>query len=275
MNVRRLLIAMAVAIFISGGLTLWLGRTMHRSAKRSAEKLKYVAASKPLSAGDVLTADNLATVDWPSDLPLQGALIHKEDATGRVVMGAVAAGEPILDRQLGVAGAGLSPRIPNGMRAISLKSNEVVGVAGYLLPGTHVDVLVTLRQSGSQDAVTSTVLQDAQVLTAGQQMQPDPNGKAVRVDEVTLLVSPTDAERVVLASTQGTVHFLLRNGSDRTSQPEPDIHLSALTSAAPPATYVAPSKPTPTPAREHAASPAQPRYSIQMVRGDKESVVTF
>ena len=83
------------------------------------------------------------------------------------------------------------------------------------VPGTHVDVLVTLHLSTQPDPVTSTVLQDAEVLATGQKTEPDPEGKPTTATVVTLLVKPEDAERVVLASTQGTVHFVLRNGVDR------------------------------------------------------------
>jgi pilus assembly protein CpaB len=174
---------------------------------------------------------------------------------------------PLLDKQVSASAAGLSGKIPEGMRAISLKSNDVVGVAGYLLPGTRVDVLMTLRDQATQDQVTSTVLQDAQVITAGQKMQPDPDGKAARVDVVTLLVSPDDAEKVALASNQGTVQFVLRNGADHahvTAEPVRFTH--------PAASQKKPIEPKVSLA--HApASPAP--YTVQIRRGDKDSVETF
>ena len=97
-------------------------------------------------------------------------------------------------------------KIPDGMRAISLRSDQVVGVAGFLLPGTHVDVLVTFRAPNTGDSITSTVMQDAQVIATGQKMEPDPEGKPTTTDVVTLLVTPGDAQKVVEASSQGTVH---------------------------------------------------------------------
>jgi pilus assembly protein CpaB len=277
MQARRVLIALITAVIISGLFTLWLGSRMAHARSKTTGNLHYVAPAKSLEAGEVLTADSVKVVDWPSNLPLQGSFTRTEDVVGKSMLYPVEAGEPILTRQLAAAGSGLSGRIPDGMRAISLKSNEVVGVAGYLLPGTRVDVLVTVHSATSQEPITSTVLQDAQVLTAGQKMQPDPDGKASRVDVVTLLVSPEDAESVVLASTQGTVHFLLRNGTDHVRAVREPARISqfAMSQAAPPA----PAPPAMTTARtslpERPRAPSQPHYTIQVRRGDKDTVETF
>jgi pilus assembly protein CpaB len=278
MQARRVLIALLAALVISGSLTLWLGRRLSHSRARATGNLHYVAPVKSLEAGEVLTADRLQLVDWPNNLPLSQSFTRTEDVVGKAVLYPLEAGEPILAKQLAAAGAGLSGRIPEGMRAISLKSNEVVGVAGYLLPGTRVDVLVTVRSATSQEPITSTVLQDAQVLTAGQQMQPDPDGKANRVDVVTLLVSPENAEKVVLASTQGTVHFVLRNGLDHALEAREPASMSTLGSGKP-GTPIAVTPAAPVTVRASVAKPAKPtfdsHYTVQVRRGDKDSVETF
>src|SRR6185437_14213573 len=126
---------------------------------------------------------------------------------GRSLLYPMDKGQLITDKVLSASGSGLglAGMIPDGMRAISLRSDEVVGVAGFLLPGTHVDVLVTMHPPGGADPVTNTVLQDVQVLASGQKIEPDPEGKPVNTTVVTLLVKPDDAERVDLASTQGIV----------------------------------------------------------------------
>jgi len=142
------------------------------------------------------------------------------------------------------SGIGITAKIPNGMRLIALHTDEVIGVAGFLLPGTHVDVLVTLRTTNSPDPLTFTVLQDAEVLSAGQKTEPDPEGKATITTVVTLLVKPEDAERIVLASSEGTVHFVLRNGADREEYKGPPALLAQLSGIAPPAPVkVAPKPP--------------------------------
>jgi pilus assembly protein CpaB len=173
------------------------------------------------------------------------------------------------------AGSGLSVKIPDGMRAISLRTDEVVGVAGFLLPGTHVDVLVTLHATNTapntpQDTITTTVLQDVEVLAAGQKIDPDPDGKATTATVVTLLVKPEEAERVVLASTQGTVHFVLRNGADRQDVDGAPVLLSQLSGGAPP----------PPPAAEKPAPRRFPvvvakTYSVETFLGSKQRMDTF
>jgi pilus assembly protein CpaB len=148
----------------------------------------------------------------------------------------LAAGQPIQERQLASPGSssGLTVKIPDGMRAIALHSDDIVGVAGFLLPGTHVDVLVTIHPPGEPDPVTNTVLQNVEVLTTGQKTEPDPEGKPVTATVVTLLVSPEQAEKVDLASTQGIVHFVLRNGVDKEEfkgPPAQFAELSGMTNA--------------------------------------------
>ena len=229
MTARRLLSALLLALVGSGLFTFWVSRNFSKSVPAAAPRQQYVAALHALEPGETLQKTNLALVDWSAG-KLEGGFLKPDDLVGRSVLYPLAAGEPILDRQLSAAGAGLglSTKIPDGMRAISLKTDQVVGVAGFLLPGTLVDVLVTFRTLQQLDPVTSTVLQDAEVLAAGQKTQPDPEGKPTTVDVVTLLVKPNDAERVTLASTQGTVHFILRNGSDHVRVDDKPAELAQL-----------------------------------------------
>jgi pilus assembly protein CpaB len=228
---KRLTLAFIVALVVSGIFTLVLSRKVSKSAPPPPPKSQYVAAAGPVEAGQALRAENLKLIEWPASMPLQGAFTTPESLVGRVVLYPLAVGEPVLERQLSSpgTGVGLTVKIPDGMRAISLKSDEVVGVAGFLLPGTHIDVLVTLHALNSPETLTSTVLQDAEVLASGQKTQPDPEGKAITATVVTLLVKPEDAERVVLASTQGTLHFVLRNGADRVNVEGKPVQLSQLT----------------------------------------------
>lgn len=227
---RRLTSAFIVALIISGIFTYWLSQKYaKKSPAAQVAKSQYVAASANLEAGQAIKAENLRMVDWPANVPLPGAFTAAQPLVGRVLMYPLAAGEPILERQLASPGSGLglTAKIPDGMRAISLRSDEVVGVAGFLLPGTHVDVLVTIHPP-SGDALTNTVLQDVQVLASGQKTEPDPEGKPVTATVVTLLVKPDDAERVNLAATQGIVHFVLRNGVDREQRKSTPVQYSEL-----------------------------------------------
>ena len=240
MITRRLTSAFIIALVVSGIFTFWLSqRFSSKKAPPPAPKSQYVAASAALEAGQTIKAENLHLVEWPATMPLVGAFTSPQPLVGRIVLYPLAAGEPILERQLASAGSGLglTVKIPDGMRAISLRSDEIVGVAGFLLPGTHVDVLVTLHPANQPDPVTSTVLQDVIVLAAGQKTEPDPEGKPTTATVVTLLVKPEDAERVDLASTQGIVHFVLRNGADHEqfkSSPALFSQLAGISQAPPP-----------------------------------------
>ena len=251
---RRLASAFIIALVVAGVFTYWLSQRFQRSHTAAAPpKNQYVAASANLDAGQTIKAENLRLVDWPATMPVAGAFTAPQPLIGRVVLYPLAAGEPILDRQLAAVGAssGLTVKIPDGMRAISLKSDEVVGVAGFILPGTHVDVLVTIHPSGGGDPVTNTVLQNVEVLTIGQKTEPDPEGKPVTATVVTLLVAPDQAEKVDLAANQGVVHFVLRNGVDKAEfkgPPAQFAELSGLTnSQGKPVTRPAVERPAPKP----------------------------
>lgn len=272
MNPRSLILALVLALGVSGLFTWWLGKKFSKPTAAVPNRHQYVAAAVDLNAGDVLRPTSLHMVDWPETTPLQGAFVKPEDVAGRIVMFPLSAGQPILERQLSAPGSasGLTVKIPEGMRAISLKSDDVVGVAGFLLPGTYVDVLVTYHTAATAEPITATILENVQILAAGQKFQPDPEGKAASVDVVTLLVKPDDAERVVLASSQGLVHFVLRNGNDKDSSKAPAVQLSQLEGGAAPRP-VAASAPRRT--VRPAAEPAS--YVVETVNGGKQSLESF
>jgi len=267
MNPQRLVLALVLALGVSGLFTWWLSRKVSKPAAAAPVRRQYVAAAVNLDAGEMLHPTSLNLIDWPENAPLQGAFAKPEDVVGRIVMFPLAAGQPILERQLSAPGSasGLAVKIPEGMRAISLKSDDVVGVAGFLLPGTYVDVLVTYHTAATSEPITATILQDVQVLAAGQKFQPDPEGKAASVDVVTLLVKPEDAERVVLATSQGLVHFVLRNGSDKTSAKQTAIQLSQLEGGAPPVAA------GPRPVRTAPVS----SYTVETINGGKPTAESF
>jgi pilus assembly protein CpaB len=272
MVARRLIIALVLSLAGSAIFTIWLSKKFSKPTAQNTGELHYVATAQNLQAGDVLTPATLKLTAWPSSAPLDGAFPKPDALAGRIVLYPLAAGEPILERQLAAPGstAGLSMKIPDGMRAISLRSDQVVGVAGFLLPGTHVDVLVTYRPLNAADSVTSTVLQDVQIIATGQKMEPDPEGKATTTDVVTLLCAPEDAEKVVEASALGSVHFVLRNGSDHEQLPALPVQVAQLGSiSATPVPHAAVSyHPAVKPAA--APAPAAPKpYVVEMIYGDK------
>jgi pilus assembly protein CpaB len=270
---RRMMLALVVALVISGLFTFWLSRRVaHASRAPVQPPNQYVAAARALDPGEVLRREDVSMIDWPKAHPLDGSFVKIDDVVGRAVLYPLSPGQPILDRQLAAAGAGigLTGRIPSGMRAIALRSDEVVGVAGFLMPGTHVDVLVTYKEDASTEPVTATVLQDSEVLAAGHQVQPDPSGKPVSVDVVTLLLSPEDAEKAVLASEKGTIHFVLRNGGDHKQAGATPVDLNELASS--PLTKPQPGE-APRPRAMRATAPKP--WVVETMLGDKRSTVSF
>jgi len=271
---RRLMVALVVALVISGLFTFWLSRHFVHASRPAAPPNQYVAAARALDPGEVIRKEDLTMIDWPESHPLAGSFTKIDDVVGRAVLYPLSSGQPILDRQLAAAGAGagLTGRIPTGMRAMALKSDEVVGVAGFLLPGTHVDVLVTYTDQDHPNAEpeTATVLQDAEVLAAGHQIQPDPAGKPETVDVVTLLLTPEAAEKAALASEKGTIRFVLRNGGDHTSDTATPVDLGQLAAA-----------PNSRPSPDHhfvprrSGPPQQQPWVVETMMGTKRTTVSF
>jgi pilus assembly protein CpaB len=275
MKAKRLLTALLFAVLVSGLFTFWLSRRVAKAARVDAPKKQlYVAAGKALDAGEMLKPGNLQLVEWPIQTPLTGGFAKVEEAAGRVVLYPLPKGELILERQLAAAGsgAGLTAKIPPGMRAISVRSDEVVGVAGFLLPGTHVDVLMTYHSMTAPEPQTLTALQDVVVLAAGQQIQPQADGKPISVNVVTLLLKPEDAEKLVLATSLGGIHFVLRNGADGGQALSPPVGLTQLAGAPAPASDPAAALVAPI------TKPTNPRpkpYEVQTILGDKRVVNDF
>ncbi len=235
MKTQRFLLALCVSLAISAAFTFMLSRHLQPARPRLDPTVTYVGPSRSLEAGEVLKLVDFAPVAWPKSLPVANSFTNPSDLVGRTVLLPLEKGQPILMRDVSIvgAGAGLAAKIPNGMRAIALRSDEVMGVGGFLSPGSHVDVLVTYRPGMADQPMTATALQDAQILAAGQKAEPDPTGKPQSVTVVTLLLTPDDAERAVLASTQGSIHFVLRNGSDASRTTAAPMQLSRLAGVAP------------------------------------------
>ena len=262
MTARRFAPALLVALAISGLCTFWLSRRLPRVKAAAAQAgQRYVIAAHDVEAGTVLREEALSVVEWHGPALAAGAFSSSAELTGRVVLYPLAAGQPIIARELANAGEGpgLAYRIPDGFRAVSVKSDEVTGVSGFLLPGARVDALVTNRATEQQGSRTSTLLEGVQVLAAGQKSEPDTDGKPITADVVTLLVTPAEAQRLVLAMSNGEIHFALRNAEDRTH--------TDVVKPAPYASRAAAHRSTPAPASES--------YRVEMVNGDKQHVETF
>lgn len=177
-----------------------------------------VIAARPLGLGVTVKPGDVKLAKMPTESFPKGAFSKVEEIIDRPVISNILIDEPVLDGRLAARGSGLglAPIIPVGMRAVSVRVNDVAGVAGFVLPGMRVDVLVTGRPPSSDGTVTSTCLQNILVLSAGQTIQADARGQAIQAPTVTLLATPDQAESLTLANSEGRIQLVLRNGSDQT-----------------------------------------------------------
>jgi pilus assembly protein CpaB len=216
---QRLLSVLVFAFVVSAGASLLLYRLLssHATTQGSPASTKLIMAARALEPGTLIRDADLRVGDWSGTIP-DGVVPKKEDIVGRGVISPIFGSEPIVETRLAPkgGGAGLAALIPKGMRAVAIRVNEIVGVAGFAVPGMRVDVLVSGSPPGAaaQGGVTKTLLQCVQVLSAGQNFQKDAEGKPVSVPVVNLLVTPEQAEQLSLASTQTSIQLVLRNPLD-------------------------------------------------------------
>jgi pilus assembly protein CpaB len=248
-----------------------------RANASQRKAVQIVAAANDLSVGTTISQKDVMLLDWYSDALPSGAFTKPTDVVGHPLLYPMSAKEPILARDLGVEGAGigLAGKIPEGMRGVAIRSNEIIGVAGFLYPGSKVDLLMTFTPpgSGNNSPITQTVLQNVEVLTAGQTIEPDPQGKPQAVNVVTLLLSPEDSQKLQLASGQGNIQFVLRSGADQKTAELRPTRLDELEvgshRAAPPVVAAPgvrrPKKPT----------AANPIYMLEVIQGTQRSVQKF
>jgi pilus assembly protein CpaB len=184
---------------------------------QTVELKDIVIAAKPMNIGVTVKPGDVKLAKVPSDSFPRGAFSKVEDVIDRPTMSNILADEPVLEGRLAGrdSGLGLAPIIPVGMRGVAVRVNDVAGVAGFVLPGMRVDVLVTGRPPSGEGTVTKTFLQNIRVLSAGQTMQADSKGQAMPAPTVTLLVTPEQAEILTLANQEGHIQLVLRNGSDQ------------------------------------------------------------
>ncbi|HKD15886.1 MAG TPA: Flp pilus assembly protein CpaB [Candidatus Angelobacter sp.] len=275
MNRTRIIVGLVLAMMVALLFSTYVYRTFKRvSTVKPTFTGHLVVAYKPLPLGTRLDSSNLRLINWPADEPVPGMYQRIEDCAGRALITAVAQNEPILDSKLAPkeAGAGLPATIPEGMRGLSVAVNEVIGVAGFVTPGTMVDVLVTGVIAGTRNTgennITRTILENVRVLAAGQKVEQDRDGKPQTVPVVTLLVSPEDADKLAMASTQGKIQLALRNTIDtKLANPAPVIQ--AVLFAGPTA--------APVHAVEHrAAAPSRPApYVVEVIVGTKKENKSF
>jgi pilus assembly protein CpaB len=271
---RRLLNILLIAFVVAAGCSYIVFRLIgSRLSGARQTTTRVVAATTDIKLGAVLRDVDLTTIEIAGALP-KGAILRKENAVGRGVISNLYLGEPVLESRLAApgSGGGLAATIPQGMRATAVKVNEVVGVAGFVTPGMRVDVLITGNPPGAsnsgQGSLVRTLLQNIEVLSAGTDIQRDAEGKPQQVQVVNLLVTPTQAEILSLASNETHIQLVLRNPLDtRLDKPPGTATAQLFTESRPPKAVVArPVVSKPVPSRV---------YLVEVFNGSKKSETKF
>jgi pilus assembly protein CpaB len=282
---KRLALVLALALGAAGASSLIIYRVVASIPVREVEvaSLHTVVAAKPIPVGTIVTADHVKLVPWPARNPVPGSFTAIDKVVNRGAIAEVAMNEPLTESRLAPlgSGGGLPPTIPEGMRAISVKTNEVVGVAGFVIPGTRVDVLVTVRKGPQEEPISRAVVSNAQVLTAGtrfDQEKANADGKPIPATVVTLLVTPDQAERISLAAHEGTITLTLRNPLDVAATNTTGVKMANLLST--PEQPVVPKRVegrrvvAKAPAPTLAPLPAPKIYTVETFRAAKRSEET-
>jgi len=231
----RTTFVLTLSLVVAASASYFVYRAVERIPVREIEVRSYyvAVAAKALPVGTRLSTDDVKIVPWPASSPVTGGHSAVEEVVHRGLIGSVVENEPLTDAKLATleAGAGLPPSITAGMRAISVKVNEVIGVAGFVIPGTRVDVVVTIAKK--DDSQSRVVVTNVQVLTAGTKYDQEQakEGKPVPSTVVTLLVTPQDAERIALASAEGSIMLTLRNPLDTAPTMTTGTRLASLMGA--------------------------------------------
>jgi pilus assembly protein CpaB len=278
MNRTRLLMIGVLALALGAFVSLFVYKNMQSNGGKGNEPgIDVMVAANNIEVGTKVQESDVRIIKIPASALPEGAPRRRADVIGHGVIIPISKGEFLLTSKLAPenAGSGLPSLITNGMRAVSVRVNEVVSVAGFVTPGSRVDVLLTGTPAGGSEQQTTTVLQDVRVLAAGHNLDRTATGEPQNTAVITLLVSPDDAQRLTLASSQGHIQLALRNPLDTKQD---DVAASSTRglykgAAPPPVTPVAhhvvqkkPAAPTPPPSTG---------ISVEIIQGEKKQDVKF
>ena len=278
MNRTRLLMIGVLALALGAVVSVAVYQKLQsRNGPGTEAGVDVVVAADDIQVGAKIGEQDVRIAKFPqADLPA-GAYGKRSQVLGRGVVLPISKGEFILPTKLAAenAGAGLPSLITNGMRAVSVRVNEVVSVAGFVTPDTRVDVLLTGTPVGSNEPQTTTVLQNVRVLAAGHNLERTSTGEAQNTAVITLLVSPDDAQRLTLASQEGRIQLALRNPLDTRQDEVPASGAKGLYKGGTPSPSPAPVRHTVK--REVKQPPPAPTVlSVEVYQGDKKpDVVKF
>jgi pilus assembly protein CpaB len=282
MNRKRIVVVVVTAIFLaliaSFGTYRFLSERGRMAEKARLQTVGVVVAAEDIPFGSTIRPDQVSLSAWPKDRYPKDVLTDVKAASGRIARREFVRGEPIVESKLltntGNVGM-LSLKIPQGMRAFTVRVNEVVGVGGFIIPDSRVDVVLTTESPDRQTGrISKIILEDIRILAAGQMID-QKSGDPVKVNTVTLAVTPEDAEKLALASADGDIHLVLRNFADSDKVKTVGISMDRLL-------WPERSAPAPSPARKvvkraaPAAPPAQPKtYTVEVIKGNTRSEQTF
>jgi pilus assembly protein CpaB len=278
MNRNRLLLIGFIALALGAFVSFVVYRNLQsRTASKAAPGEEVVVAAEDLQVGTKIEDKDIRLIRLPSGTLPIGCFHQKKNVVGRGVVLPIAQNDYVLSNKLAGenAGSGLPSLIPPGMRAVSVRVNDTTSVSGFVLPGTRVDVQLTGNPQGSNEQQTTTVLQNVAVIATGQRLERNSAGEAQSAPVVTLLLSPDDAERLTLASSQGHIQLALRNPLDTKQEDIATVRANSL--------YKYGSEPTPAAAPrskpKHAAVQAAPSmpttYTVEVYKGDKKEEEKF
>jgi pilus assembly protein CpaB len=275
MNRTRLLFIGFVALLLGAFVAFVVYKNLQtRSGANNEPGVDVVLATSDVQVGAKLGDRDIRLARVPASVAAPNAYHSTSTIIGRGVILPIQKGEFILPSKLAAenAGSGLPSLIPPGMRAVSVRVNEVVAVAGFVVPGTRVDVLLTGNPVGAESQ-TTTVLENVAVIAAGQKLERNAAGEPQSTPVITLLVSPDDAQRLTLASSQGHIQLALRNPVDTKQQDLPSTKANGLYRGA----AVTPIPVKTTPVRKIMQTPVAPPapYKVEVIRGNKTDETKF
>jgi len=280
MNRSRLLMIGLFALALGAFVSLMVYKNLQGKGSSNNEPgADVIVAAGDIQVGARIEEHDVRTARFPAPGLPGGAYSKKSQVLGRGVIIPISKGEFILPSKLAPenAGSGLPSLIPPGMRAVSVRVNEVVSNAGFVGPGTRVDILLTGTPNGSSEPQTTTVLQNVAVIASGHNLERNAAGDAQNTPVITLLASPEDAERLTLASSEGRIQLAMRNPLDTHQDAVEAVNAKGLYKGGTP--MVAPPRAPVRPAKQHKVEQPPPSpsvLSVEVYQGDKKKdVVSF
>lgn len=273
MNRNRLLVIGLLALVLGGIASLMVYRSLQsRHVEARQPGVDVVVANSDITVGAQIEDKHLRVENFPANQVPPGAFSKKSQVIGRGAVVPITKNEFLLPGKLSAqnGGSGLPGLIPTGMRAVSVGVNEVVQVAGFVQPGTRVDVLLT-GNPGGKGQQTTTVLENVQVIAAGTRLDRNAGGDPQRTPVITLLVTPEDAQKLTLASAEGRIQLALRSPLDNKQEELAAVHATSLYRAG----QAVPVALKTRPVKKTAAPPPPETFTVELIRGNKKEEEKF